>query len=95
MPDPQTLTYKRKFTTTITESKEESIKDGKKDNSDIRIYTDGLGYKGKVGSTAVLYRKGATELEKILHYYLGSLTKHTTFEGEAVGSILAAWMTQG
>ena len=74
MPDPQTLTYKRKFTTTITGSEEGSIKDEKKDSSDIRIYTDGLGYKGKVGTTAVLYGKGANELEKILHYYLGSLT---------------------
>jgi len=63
--------------------------------SDIRIYTDGSGYEGKVGAAAVLYRKGADELEKILRYHLGPLTKHTTFEGEAVGSILAAWMMQG
>jgi len=94
-PDPRTPTYKRKFTTTIAESKEESIKDEEKDESDIRIYTDGSGYKGKVGAAAVLYRKGADEPEKILRYHLGLLTKHTTFEGEAVGSILAAWMMQG
>jgi len=76
-------------------NQEESIKDKEKDDSDIRIYTDSLRYEGKVGAAAVLYRKGANELEKILHYYLGPLTKHTTFEGEAVGSILTAWMMQG
>jgi len=43
----------------------------------------------------VLYRKGAKELEKVLHYHLGSLKKHTTFKGEAVRSMLAAWMLQG
>jgi len=95
MPDPQLPTYKRVFTTTITESKEESIKDKEKDEGDIRVYTNSSGYEGNVGAAAVLYRKGAKELEKILHYHLGPLTKHTTFEGEAVGSILTAWMLQG
>jgi len=95
MPDPRPPTYKRVFTTTIAESKEESIKDEEKDEADIKVYTDGSGYEGNVGAAAVLYRKGAEEPEKILRYHLGPLTKHTTFEGEAVGSILAAWMLQG
>jgi len=80
---------------TIAESKEESIKEEAKDNSDIKIYTDGSGFKGSVGAAAVLYRKGVKEPEKILRFHLGSLKKHTTFEGEAVGSILATWMLQG
>jgi len=95
MPDPWPPTYKRVFTTTIAESKEESIKDEEKDEADIRVYTDSSGYEGNVGTAVVLYRKGAKELEKILHYHLGPLTKHTTFEGEAMGSILSAWMLQG
>ena len=88
-------TYKRAFTTTIAETKEESIKDEGKDESEIRIYTDGLGFEGNTGAAAVFYRKGVKEPAKILRYHLGSLKKHTTFEGEAVGSILAAWMLQG
>ena len=46
---------------TITESKEKLIKEEKKDNSDIRVYMDGLGYDGNVGAAAVLYRKGREE----------------------------------
>ena len=95
MLDPRPPTYKRAFTATIADSKEDSIKEEAKDDSDIRIYTDGSGFEGNVGAAAVLYRKGAKEPEKVLCYHLGSLKKHTTFEGEAVGSMLAAWMLQG
>jgi len=94
-PDPLPPTYKRAFTVTIADSKEESIKQEAEDNSDVKIYTDGSGFEGNVGAVAVLYRKGSEEPEKILCFHLGSLKKHTTFEGEAVGSILAAWMLQG
>jgi len=94
-PDPLPPTYKRVFMVTIADSKEESIKWDAEDNSDVKIYTDGSGFEGNVGAAAALYRKGSEELEKILHFHLGSLKKHTTFEGEAVGSILAAWMLQG
>jgi len=95
MPDPWPPTYKRAFTTTIAETKEELIKDEGKDESEIRIYTDGSGFEGNAGVAAVFYRKGVKELVKILRYHLGSLKKHTTFKGEAVGSILVAWMLQG
>ena len=91
-PDPLPPTYKRAFTVTIADSKEELIKREAEDNSDVKIYT---GFEGNVGAAAVLYRKGSEEPEKILCFHLGSLKKHTTFEGEAVGSILAAWMLQG
>jgi len=94
-PDPRPPMYKRAFTVTIANSKEESIEEEAKDDSDIRIYMDGSGFKGNVGAAAVLYRKGTKELEKVLCYHLGSLKKHTTFKGEAVGSMLAAWMLQG
>lgn len=79
---------------TIADSKEASIKEEAEDNSDIKIFTDGSGYEGGVGAAAVLYRKGAEEPEKVLRFHLGSLKEHTTYEGEAVGSILAAWMLQ-
>ena len=94
-PDPRPPTYKRAFTVTIADSKEESIKDEAKDDSDIKIYTDSSGFEGNVGAAAVMYRKGSEEPEKVLRFHLGSLKRHTTFEGEAVGSMLAAWMLQG
>ena len=71
------------------------IKEEKNDNSDIKIYMDGSGYKGNVGGAAVLYRKGVEEPERVLRFHLGSLKQHTMFEGEVVGSILAAWMLKG
>lgn len=95
MPDPRPPTYKRVFSTKIAETKEDSIKEEGKDEADIRIYTDGSGYEGNVGAAAVLYRKGVEEPEETLRFHLGPLTRHTTYEGEAVGSILAAWMLQG
>ena len=82
--------YKRTFTATIANSKEESIKEEAKDNSDIRIYMASSGFEGNIGAATVLYRKGAKEPEKVLRYHLGPLKKHTTFEGEAVGSMLVA-----
>jgi len=94
-PDPRPPTYKRAFTVMIADSKEESIKDEANDDSDIKIYTDGSGFEGGVGAAAVLYRKGVAEPEKVLCFHLGSLKRHTTFEGETVGSMLAAWMLQG
>jgi len=95
MPDPRPPTYRRSFSTTIAETKETSITEEGKDKVDIRIYTDGSGYKGNVGTAAVLYRKGVEEPEQILRYHFGLLTKHTTYKGKAVGSILTAWMLQG
>ena len=65
-PDPRPPTYNRAFTATIADSKEDSIKEEAKDDSDIRIYMDGSGFGGNIGATAVLYRKGAKEPEKIL-----------------------------
>ena len=47
------------ISTHITASKEQAIKE---DNAGftrgIRIYTDGSGYKNKIGTAAVLYNKG-------------------------------------
>ena len=61
--DPQPPMYKGAFTATILDSKEDSVKEEVKDNSDIKIYTNGLGFKGGIGVATVLYRKGVEELE--------------------------------
>ena len=94
-PDPRPPTYKRAFMVTIADSKEESIKDEAKDDSDIKIYMDSSGFEGNVGAAAVMYRKGSKEPEKVLCFHLGFFKRHTMFKGEVVGSMLAAWMLQG
>jgi hypothetical protein len=57
----------------------------------IRIYSDGSGIEGMIGATAVLYQhtNGNQTVKHVLHYCLGSETKHTVYEGEVVGEILA------
>jgi ribonuclease HI len=41
-----------------------------------------------------MYRKGRAGPEKILHFHLGTLERHTNYEAEAVGLLLAMWMLQ-
>ena len=51
------------------------------------IYTDGSGHDKKIGAAAVMMKNG-TEV-KTLQYHLGTETKHTVYEAEAVAAILA------
>jgi hypothetical protein len=56
------------------------------DNPDVRIYTDELGMKGKIGAAAVLYRNGRIKTE--LQLKLGLQCHHTVYKGEGVEAIL-------
>jgi hypothetical protein len=66
----------------------ESRKDGiqadaeSAESSDIRVYTDGSGYKGGIGAAAVLKRPFRND--RVLRYYLGKDTEHTVYEAETV-----------
>ena len=51
------------------------------------IYTDGSGYKGKVGSAAAYQTTEGSIITRRLN--LGDLNKHTVFEAEVTGLILA------
>ncbi|KAF9565437.1 hypothetical protein CPC08DRAFT_622521, partial [Agrocybe pediades] len=53
---------------------------------------DGSGYQGKVGAAAIIYTDGAQQPTGTLRYHLGPAEEHSTYEGEAVGLILAAWL---
>ncbi|KZT28196.1 hypothetical protein NEOLEDRAFT_1028671, partial [Neolentinus lepideus HHB14362 ss-1] len=55
--------------------------------ADIRLYTDGSGYKGKVGASAVMLKRNRPP--KTLRYCLGTLCEHTVYNGEEVGVMLA------
>ena len=58
------------------------------DNSDIKVYSDGSCFKGEIGVAVVLYRNG--EEKEVVRAYLGAEDKHTVFEVELVGEIMAA-----
>jgi hypothetical protein len=56
----------------------------------VKIYSDGSGIKGSIGSAAALYhRKNGIETKHILCYYLGPKTKHTVYGGKVAGVIMA------
>ena len=61
----------------ISEDHEESILVESGDTSDYRIYTDGSGYEGKTGASAVLYKNGEPHTSHLLSFHLGDITQHS------------------
>jgi ribonuclease HI len=60
------------------------------DSAFVRIYSDGSGIEGNIGAAAVLYRrKNGIETKRVMRYRLGPETKHTVYEGEIAGEIMA------
>ena len=53
-----------------------------------RIYSDGSDCNGGVGASAVLYRPGHAE-PTVLRHHLGASTRHSVYEAELVGLLLA------
>jgi len=81
------------FSTTIADTKEESIKMDKELFPIGRmIYTDGSGFKGMIGAAAILFINGTKTAE--LRYQLGPDTEHTVFEGELVAIILGLHLSR-
>jgi ribonuclease HI len=71
----------------IDDSKEAAMEhDGRIEGAGVRIYTDGSGYKGNVGASAVIFEDGIRK--KTVKYTLGPETEHTVFEGEAIGVLM-------
>lgn len=50
------------------------------------VYSDGSGYDGGIGTSAVLYVKD--QLIKSLRYYLGTEFEHMVYEAEGVGLVM-------
>ncbi|KAJ3925428.1 MAG: hypothetical protein NXY57DRAFT_1070359, partial [Lentinula lateritia] len=71
----------------IWEDKNEALKAFEQDSTYYKIFTDGSGYKGYIGASAVLY-KGREEASTI-RYRLGPEEHHEVYEGECVGMMLA------
>ena len=70
--------HKYNMPTEIASSREESKEADADDKATFKVYTDGSGQDGMASAAAVLY-KGHT-LVGSLHYHLGSLEQHTTYE---------------
>ena len=68
------------------------VKEDKDDVTLVKVYTDGSGYKGMIGASAVMYRHypGRRRIEKHLQYHLGLDMEYTVCDGEMVGLTLAA-----
>ena len=53
-----------------------------------RLYSDGSDCDDGVGASAVLYRPGSVE-PTVLRFHLGASDRHSVYEGELVGLLLA------
>jgi ribonuclease HI len=79
--------FKPSHSTRVSPDKESAAEHDKNiENSGVRIYSDGSGYKGGIGAAAVLFENGIRK--KTLKYSLGPDTEHTVFEGEVIGVLL-------
>ena len=83
---------KPKFSIEITKTREESIKQEKKDDADFKVFSDGSGQGDSIGAAAVLYTKERYTPIGQLKAFLGPSTKRNTYEAETVGAILATWL---
>ena len=61
----------------------------KKDNTDFKVFLDGSKREDGIGAAAVMYTKERVTPIGQLKVFLGSLTKHNTYEAETIGTILA------
>ena len=88
-PVCQTPKWQLNFKIHIPPSKEAAILEDN-DTAFIKIYSDSSGIEGNIGASAVLYCwKNGMTTKRVLHYCLGPDTRHTVYEGEVVGEIMA------
>lgn len=77
------------------DSKDEAIEQEAGDAAETRIYTDGSSQDVYVGAAAVLYHVQNGILDnpiKVLKHRLGPDSKHSVWDAEAAGLIMALWM---
>ena len=85
-------TYKPPLITRISHSKEAALERAiaMHQHTQYKVYTDGSSFKGGVGASAILYKNN--HVMKTCRYHLGTSTKHTVYEAELVGIILALFL---
>ena len=80
---PRHPAWKVPFNIHIALSKEDTCKEDRKCEADIKIYLDGSGKDGKVGAAAIMYF--GFRIPRMARFHLGSLKKQTVFKGECIG----------
>ena len=85
-------TWQNEVKTVIAKSREEAEQLIKDDESNIKIYTDGSSLNEGVGATAVLIQ--GIRPARIVRHHLGRASRHTVYESECIGQILALKMLQ-
>lgn len=71
---------------TIASTKEEAVAADEEETSALVVYSDGSGLEGRIGAAAVLFRDGVERRQAGM--CLGSVRRHTVYEGECVGAVL-------
>ena len=59
----------------------------------VRVYSDGSGFKGGIGASALPYIN--EQLVKVLRAHLGSSLEHTVYEAEGVGLLMGLHLLNG
>ena len=80
--------YKKPFSLIIPPSKDTALPLAQlTDNTMlVRVYSDGSGFEGGIGASAILYLKN--RLIKSIRFFLGSDQEHTVYEAEGVGLVM-------
>ncbi len=82
------------FQVEIPDTRDLSIKKENLNQADYKAFVDGSGLKEGIRAAVVIFKKGISQPLKHLKVYLRPSTLHHTYEGEAVGGILAIWLIQ-
>jgi hypothetical protein len=80
------------FKIKVAKTREESIRNEKKDEAEFKVYVDGSGHDRGIGAAAVIYKKGQQQSLGHRKIYIGELTKHNTYKVKTAGAILATWL---
>jgi ribonuclease HI len=91
-PATRDWTVVPRFKTVIAGTREDSISFERNDIADYKAFSDGSGQENGIGAAAILYKKGFVRPVNELKAYLGTKSKHNTYEAEAVGALLALWI---
>ena len=89
---PQLMAEDPRIKTSIAKNREDSISYERNDKADFKAFSDGSGQDNGIGAAAILYKKNFVRPVKDVQAYLGTKSKHNTYEAEAVGVVLALWI---
>jgi hypothetical protein len=95
LPIRRSPSYTPSFTSVIPSSKDKALTFVNLTNATIpvHVYSDGSGFEGGIGASALLYIK--EQLVKVLRLHLGSDLEHTVYKAEGVGLAMGLHLLNG